>query len=514
MRKIFTFILIFFQVILFAQSPVLVTDLNLGDADAFPFGNDGKSVTIGNTTLLVVQTEETGEELGYLRNGNFGILKDITPGEGSTSIRNLTEFRNNFYFTTYSWSGISALWKSDGTEEGTQIFSMNQTNSLVISEDNFLYYYSEDAILRTDGETIDTIFNGAEFSYSHQPSDNNMCKYNEGIAFIRQNGDDDIELYFVENGVTNLIATNIASSYAKIYGLNQVGENLLFIQDEPFNDNLDGSYQYNAVTNSIESYTIDGKKISRLHDFTSDLALAHVYQSGFYTTNGVSGEELMLAPIGFADLAQGDDIIRAKYQDKMILAVREDFAPSHPVILTDGTSDGTTTLHTGRGKVPTNILVEGKFAFYFYEYGFWDHRLAYVNLEDGTTGVIHDFDDAGSSFKGFPVAVQDGKIYFAAKIQNSNVGLELYSLDLELSVVSTSQPELLSYSVSFTNESFTVLSENYSQAEVEIFSTSGVLLEKRMVSTNSPISVAKHHGFIILRFNVDGEITTRKFIRR
>lgn len=510
-----TFFLVF-QIILFAQEPVLITDLNPGPEDGFSTGVRAKTVTINNTTLFIVKTEETGLEIGYLKDGEVQVLKDIYPGPTSSFPRDLTVFNNHFYFSarTSNSSGYQ-LWKSDGTPEGTQMFSDegNDTNGLVISKSNFLYYFNGNTIFRTDGISIDSVFSGASYSVSFQPTDVNICPYNEEIAFMTKVSGNALELYIVEDGVPTLKGTRPAgSSFPKIFGMNQVGENILFIVDDSFNDELSGSFIYNSTTETISPYKINGLDIVRMHNFTDELAFAHERTTGFYAVNGIPGEEVLLVDEVNVTYAQGSEIPRVVYQDKMVLATKPEFFGMYPIQITDGTDAGTNDVYIGRSAPPVSILLEGRFAFFIYEFDFNDFRIGYINMGDGTSGSIYEFIDADFQFNAFPVALQNEKLFFAAQIDD-NIGMELYSVDFNLDVVATDQPEPLSYSVAFTDKSFTVSSDNYSSAQVEIYSASGALLETMNADTNAPNSLEHHTGLIILRFNVNGEITTRKFLR-
>ena len=514
--NLFLFALLFINFNLTAQDPILVADLNPGSEDGFNLGIRAKTVSNNNTTLFIIRTEETGLEIGVLENGEAEVLLDIYEGTTSSFPRELTVYKDHFYFIARTATTGYKLWKSDGTAAGTQIFDNDGTdvNGLTISENNFLYYFNGNTIFRTDGENIDSVFAGVSFSIAPIPTDRNICSYNDEIAFATKNSNNEIDLYIVENGTAMLKASRPAgSSFPEISGLNQVGEDLMFIVRDPFNADLTGSFIYKNETETIEPYQINGRNFVRMHNFTDKLALAHEFNTGFYILNGIPGEEAFLVNASNVAYAQGAALPRVVYQDKMVFATKPEFFGDYPIQLTDGTLAGTADLHTGSRTPPESILLEGRFAFFLYRYSSNDYRLSYINMGDGTTGTIFDFMDQEFGFVGFPVAVQNEKIYFAANL-NPDIGIELYSLDFDLDITSTSEPEPLSYKVNFTDRSFTIHTQDHSSAEVEIFSTSGALLEKMKVNINTPVSLSHHQGFIILHFNVDGEITTRKFIRR
>lgn len=516
MKIFITTLFILFQILSYAQEPTLIADLNPGSNDAF---NDGRArtVTIDGTTLFTVRTQDTGFEIGYLNNGQIDVLKDIRTGPGNSDPRYLLDFKGLFYFTATSPDFSRELWVSDGTPDGTQIFGNgeddNNVNGLMVSESELLYYYNGNTIFRTDGTSIDTVFDGARYSFRFQTTDHNICKYKEEVAFLTRNGVNEIELYVVEGDSVTLKATKPAGSgFSEIFGMNQVGDDILFIVSDPFDDEADGSFRYDAANDTIVPYQINGRNIIRMHDFTDELGMAYESQSGYYAVNGVAGEEVLLATAINVTLTQQEDIIRAVYQDKILLAAEQEFFGDYPILISDGTSAGTSDLLTGERNPPFSMMTRGSFVFFIYQSGFRDYTLAYVNMEDGTSGTVYEFLDQEFGFRAFPVGIEGNKIFFAADFVGG-LGMELYSVDLDVNV-STSQPQLLPYNVRFTSENFTVQTDNTIPVNVEVFSATGALLERINTNTNTAYSLAHHNGLVFLRFNVDGVIRTEKFIRR
>ena len=320
-------------------------------------------------------------------------------------------------------------------------------------------------------------------------------------------------MYIVENGIANLKEVKPAgSSFPKIFGMNQVGDDILFVVDDPFNTDASGSFKYDALNQQIVPYKINGRNITRMHQFSDDLAMAYESQSGYYAVNGKEGEEVLLASAPNITLTQNQDIIRGVYNDKIVLAAAKEFFGGAPILFSDGTSAGTSVLHDGLSNAPISIFIENAFAFFVYEYAFKDYRLSYINMNNGTTGNIYEFNNTTSGFEAFPLSVQGNKIFLAINYQDG-LGLELYSLDIDLNVA-TSPTNAISYSVDFTNQAFNVQSEDHAQVKVSVFSTNGAWLETISTMTNTNYSLRHHEGLLFLRFELNGEVCTHKFFPR
>ncbi|MFK8103442.1 MAG: hypothetical protein AB8G15_12995 [Saprospiraceae bacterium] len=512
----FTFIAFFFflQFTLFAQ-PILISDFNPGTESTFDDGR-ANTVTINGTTLVVLETESTGREMGYLRNGNLAILKDIVPGTDSSNPFKIFEYKEKFYFTAQGSTNGYDLWVSDGTPEGTEVFdgSFGDAKGLIVSKNDLLYYFVSNELKVTDGVMIDDVLSDVSYNSAIQFTDHNICTYKDEIAFLRQVSSNEIELYIVENGTATLKATKTAGSgFPKIFGMNQVGDDIVFVVDDPFNAGVSGSFRYDDENGTIEPFQIDGKPIARMHELSENLGMAYEPQSGYYAVNGIEGEEVLLAAATNVTLTQNQDFIRSVYQDKIVLAAEQEFFGDYPILFSDGTASGTTVLHTGRRSAPVSILQESSYAFFIYEYAFKDFRLSYINMADGSTGNIYDFLDTETGFQAFPIAVQNDKIYLAINYQGG-LGLELYEVNINIGPVSTVPVKEINYTVDFTDRTFTVKAKENAPVKVAVYATNGTLLENISTTTNSSYSLEQYKGLLILQFEVNGALTTKKFFRK
>ena len=101
---------------------VLVKDISLGIGSSYP----SNLTAVGG--VLYFTADDSGEESGiygrelWKTDGTEAgtvVVKDIYPGPGGSSIRNLVAVGSTLYFTAYNATYGTELWKSDGTEAGT-----------------------------------------------------------------------------------------------------------------------------------------------------------------------------------------------------------------------------------------------------------------------------------------------------------------------------------------------------------------------------------------------------------
>lgn len=109
-----------------ADGTVMVKDINTTEAG----GSHPSNLTVVNNTLFFTANDGAtnhGEELWKTDGTEAGtvMVKDIWAGTTSSSPTNLFNFNGILYFAAYAdipmMAGTAQLWKSDGTEAGTQV---------------------------------------------------------------------------------------------------------------------------------------------------------------------------------------------------------------------------------------------------------------------------------------------------------------------------------------------------------------------------------------------------------
>ncbi len=136
------------------------------------------------------------------------LVKDIVPGERGAGINVITSFRNEVYFSVVIGRSDYQLWKTDGTEAGTQFLTSVQTLSQrksFVPVGNTMYfagYRSTDGweLWKTDGTTEGTIqvkdiYPGRTYEYGtgYYPNSANpssLVNLNGKLFFYANNGTD------------------------------------------------------------------------------------------------------------------------------------------------------------------------------------------------------------------------------------------------------------------------------------------------------------------------------------
>jgi len=156
-------------------------DNGVGEVDVdWPWQNEGIAVLDG-TAYFVAEEIQTGEELWRSDGTEAGthLVKDISPGTNSSTIRHFTAFEDRLYFfAPIPGSGLE-LWVTDGTASGTRLAveltpkstSLNVTGMMVWNGHLYISTLSPLGVWRSDGTQDGTemilaytdVFNGTDF---------------------------------------------------------------------------------------------------------------------------------------------------------------------------------------------------------------------------------------------------------------------------------------------------------------------------------------------------------------
>jgi len=497
-----------------AQSPELVQDFNSGEEDGFNKFNI-QSIELSNRLIFPIVSSDFGEELGVLENGQLSLLKDINEGAESSQPNNFVQFKDKIYFSAFDEINGGGIWTTDGTTENTELlFSLDaDSNSrpygLITSASDYLYFAYQDSLFRTDGITREGIYKSENFGGSLEIL---STQYENEIAFLTA-GNGGIKLYKVENGSPVLLAeVDEADSFADILGLSQVNQGLIFAVLDDFNEEFSGIYFYDPTDNSLEMTLIGDSYPLRLKEFTNNQSLALILGEGYYTTNGVEGDEELLFSTNDFSLTQFDPVGYGVYEDKMILYATDGFFDDF-ILYTDGTTVGTTQLFEINSSHISNFLMHDKYAFFAsgISNGFTP-ELYYVQMEDGSFNNFFTFSESSLNIDSvLPLGVQDNKLYFTSNL-DSSIGRELYSIELDIPI-DTETPNAPSILVEFTSQSYKIVSDGFSKAIVDTYTVDGKLVESNTVMTNSVYDLSHlKQDIYLLRFQLNNQIYTHKYI--
>jgi len=490
-----------------AQSPELVQDFNSGEEDGFNKFNI-QIIELGNRLIFPIVSSDFGEELGVLENGQLSVLKDINEGTASSQPNNFVQLNDKIYFSAFDEINGGGIWTTNGTTDNTELLFSFGANSdrprgLITSESGHLYFTHQDSLYRTDGISNQGIYASENFGGAIQII---STRYQNEIAFLTR-GNGGTKLYAVENGSPVLLA-----EVADRVGLTQINEGLIFGLEDEFNDDATGTYFYNSSDNSLNMVSIAGSYARRLHEFTDNQSFVWVGGQGYYTTNGVSGQEEELFSSDNNSMTQGEPVRNGVYEDKMIFHASEGFFGDDFILHTDGTTAGTTQLFETNSFL-SNILMYDEYALFAsgISNGFTP-ELHYVQVEDGSFNNFFTFSQSSLDIDSvLPLGVQDNKLYFTSNL-DASIGRELYSIELDFitDVETANTPSIL---VEFTSQSYKIISDNFSKAVVNTYTIDGKLIESNSVITNS-IQDLSHlkQGIYLLRFQLNNQTYTHKYI--
>jgi len=253
----------------------LIKDIYV-DANYFNSSGINNFIKVGATIYFTARDITNGFEV-WKTDGTEGgtqMIKDNFPGNSSSSPGGLTEFNNQLYFLQYDGTG-SQLWKTNGTEAGTIKIS-NIQNASVRSSELFVY----NGILYLSFEEPDT---GNEL-WKLDANDNLSMVYDitPGATGSFPSG------FFEFNGYIyfTAILNNVASGY-KTYKIidqslsteNFENKNSISIYPNPTSDeiNING---IDTTSFNLEIYDVVGKKVANYKNQTS-IDVSHL-TSGIY----------------------------------------------------------------------------------------------------------------------------------------------------------------------------------------------------------------------------------------
>lgn len=504
-----TFIVVLFLLFIsnsiYCQLPELVTDFNEGPENSFREWNFSGAY-LDQMILLPVISDEQGEELGIITDGELSLLKDIYEGSEGSNPEGFIKYQGELYFTARDLMHDYAIWKTDGTKEGTvMVFdpgdgSGTKPDAYTIGENGWLYYNYGDVILRTDGNVHEEVFSGASLGFVYKHASYNYCAYKNGIAFLTKNDDDSFSLYYIDDDeAIELAKTEETGFFTHGFGLAPVQNGIMFsIEDS----NIDGIYVYNESDQSLTRHSIDGeyKPSRRTIDQSQEKNISWIGGKGFYLVNGIEGEEELIYANDNNSAGQGEEIQFAKYGNKVVFATLRGIFADVFLIHTDGSVNGTSNLFELKPYNSDMIT--------YNNYGFiadgvsnnFNPAIRQVDIETGTLTTVHEFDERSRNTNSIkPIGVQNSYLYFVSNLDET-VGEELYRIKVNIGLSNTVEPkdQILEYTLLQRGSSFEVQMQKSTPIHVRIFNSAGQKMYSRKLHSNQAFSPNIANGMYIL----------------
>ncbi len=341
---------------LFAQTPVLVKDINAGVNNSNTFLNG----IIFNGNYIFAATDATnGNELWITdaTTANTFLVKDINPGSGDGWPGNFVIFNNTVYFTAYTAATGYELWKTDGTTNGTSLvkdifpgsnsgfidyngtFFFGLTNVwehngsfyFIANDNNNIPYNNNIELWKSDGTTSGTVMVSDIQPGSEGSRPSRFMVFNNTLFFNAYTINNGTELWKTDgtSGGTAMVKDIFPGSNSGFidyngtffFGLTNVWEHngsFYFIANDnnniPYNNNIelwksDGTTSGTVMVSDIQPGS-EGSRPSRFMVFNNTLFFnAYTINNGteLWKTDGTSGGTAMVKDIfpgsnsGFVD---------------------------------------------------------------------------------------------------------------------------------------------------------------------------------------------------------------------
>lgn len=502
-----------------AQNPELVGDFNAGNEDGINEFNF-KGAVINDVLVLTANNGSNGEELAVVKDGILSLLKDINPGAEDADPSFFTVLNGKIFFSAVNSESGGAIWVTDGTEEGTQLFfdpnpasnESDKPRELILSKSGHIFFTHDGSLFRIDGtpEGSQKLASNVNFSVSFNQDSPNYGLYKEGVAYLI-NGNFNSQLYYAADTVQLLGETSAGgSSFDDRYGITEVQEGLIFTLED------DGLFLYDQNLDTILPFPSPvGSTFpepSRVVAFNQQKQFGR-FQGGFYTYTGVPDETELVLESAFS-LFAGAAFAHVFVDDKMIFHAQEGTFEESKIAITDGTAAGTNFLTGIADGRPSNMLLYGQNIFLatgvFNSSQSDFYSLATTDFEATNISSI-----SGNFSKNIKlIAGLKDRLYFAATLDNE-IGYELYSLKVEEPVVSSIYDlEDNPYEVLLTDYNGMVISENLNEKVIiKLFDVSGRQGETISTFTNTTFDIKYHPNINFLVFQIGDKTFTKKYLK-
>jgi len=486
MRIIVALLLTVFFNFAFAQTPELVIDFNPGSEGSRAYLD---AAYLGDDIIMTIRNEDVGDEVALLKDGTISVLKDINSGPEDGDPRSHVNFNSQVYFSAFDEANGYAIWRTDGTPEGTVMdfdpgTSSANIRAMIVADNGNLYYNYDGKIFRCDGATHTEVFDGANLGFVFQQAAFNYSKYQNGIAFIVRNSNDSFTLYHIDDDEAVQLATTIEYDFfTDGYGVVPVVGGLTF---NVADDGADDVLYYDEVAGTLSTVPIGGSASAaiRLFDTQEGSAIGYFANKGYYRYGG--GEEPeKLYDVESIGLSQGQQLVAATRQGKAAFVADEGVFGDAYLVYTDGTSAGTNELREVQ-PYQSNMIQYGRYGFFADgTSNLFDPKIFQVDMEEGTVELVYSYNQSSNNTNSVrPLGVQDGFLYYFSNL-DTDVGEELYRIELD--IVSSTQPSLVSeqsYMITQQAEQITIAAPD-ENVKVNIVDSSGRLIVSTEVRTNT-----------------------------
>jgi ELWxxDGT repeat protein len=503
---------------LHAQTPVLLSDINPGTADAFDEFNSG-GAQLGSRIFVTANDGAKGYELYTIENNQIGLFLDINPGAAGSTPEQLTVAGGKLFFTADDGINGKELWMSDGTVAGTQMVidlaaggGGSNLAGLIAGGDGRVYFSYNGKCYASDGTAAGTVvMSGASninLTPSWQYASNLAVAYGDGLAFAGKNYD--IVQVWISSGnqATKVLEYN-ATSFSKVFGFAKVKNGFIFSIYDDFAPQLTGLFYYNKTSNMVTKLSATLYAI-RILPFNDEKAVLYT-NSGYYVTDGTQPVLLTTAK---PQLYQGQALPYVTVNNKLIMPGGEPLF-SEDILVTDGTPAGTKTLFTiGQSFFASPWIVSGASAFIVG--GTSNSFNAEIWQTDGSTvssKKLYTYPNGSGINAIIPVGAIGNQFFYNSTL--GGIGREMYRLQFN-PITGVDDPALQTgaYQLRYNRLTSQVAIEGNEDVEpivVDCFDLTGRLLQT--VRTQTGVYFQAPEGMMAKVYCVKGGAGRQSFLR-
>lgn len=525
-EKIVTF-LIFFGLLPnlnFGQHPVLISDFYEGPGNGI---TEKTYTTLGDHIILSLYSEETGLELGILKDGELSILKDIFPGDRGSRPRNFFNYKNKVYFQANPNTGnYTELWVTDGTEEGTELFhkesaSSNQEFYHIISDQDILYFAYSGSLYKYDSENKksynETVFvTNNSFYHNGEP----FSKYKGEIIFVNFDG----SLYQTDNDQLKLLGkVEGIRSVGKYFGLNPVKEGIMFGVRDFNNSSVEYLHLFSEKDSTIYKITTPISKEPRSLVGIGNSYVLTESGDGYYAFSGIDEAPEKIYSTNESSVLGGQRLHFYTYKDKFLYIKHRNTSPYTLVLLHSDTSFQNVNILELPDIIPnefSNGIIQDEKLYIIKGIGPQQYKpvLYEIDMETGSTIVAYQFEVIPGSQGGYHysfdlIDIIDNKLYFTSNF-NEEIGNELYYLDLSTLVNNEEASFKENSFIRTMGNSIKIEAPNHIPVDVEIYNIEGRIVKRVSTYTNTVCELNLPMGIYIINASVNSIRLSEKILIR
>ena len=242
------------------------TDGTVAGTEAAYIGFDfpKNMIVINNDMFLAASNAAEGQEMWKYDGTDATLFQSFSNGPNSGYFpieKFLTLVDNKFYFMVTD-AGVNSIWKTDGTQAGTEKVFENFTFIKELVKAGDIFYFSMDdnangiELWKSDGTQAGTsmvqdLFPGDDaFGNKNSSDPANLTVYGNDLYFSANSPDYGIELFKVENAVLNVEQESISNLGIKMN-----------VFPNPASSQITISADNNAPINKVEIFNLLGKRV-------------------------------------------------------------------------------------------------------------------------------------------------------------------------------------------------------------------------------------------------------------